>query len=148
MQCIANTIPGEPRQGCLDHCGDSRTACQAKERVVFDRPIDANQSISHPLAKAHMELRAAYQMMRLAAWKYDQGLPCGEEANTAKYLAAEASYFAADHAVQTHGGLGYATEYHVERYWREARIQRLAPVSQEMTCNFIAQNVLKLPRSY
>lgn len=115
---------------------------------MFDRPIGANQAISHPLARAHMELGVAYQMMRLAAWKYDNGLNCAEEANTAKYLAAEASYFAADQAVQTLGGLGYATEYHVERYWREARLQRLAPVSQEMTCNFIAQNVLGLPRSY
>ena len=95
-----------------------------------------------------MQLGAAYQMMRLAAWRYDHGLNCAEEANTAKYLAAEASYFAADQAVQTLGGLGYATEYHVERYWREARLQRLAPVSQEMTCNFIAQHVLGLPRSY
>ncbi len=84
----------------------------------------------------------------LAAGRYDAGLECGEQANTAKYLAAEASYFAADQAVQTHGGLGYATEYHVERYWREARLQRLAPVSQEMTLNYIAQQVLGLPRSY
>jgi len=125
-----------------------RAVAYAKEREVFGRAIGANQSISHPLAKAHMELRAAYQMMRLAAWKYDNGMECGEEANTAKYLAAEASWFAADQAVQTHGGLGYATEYQVERYWREARLQRIAPVSQEMTCNFIAQNVLGLPRSY
>ena len=86
--------------------------------------------------------------MSLAAWRYDNGLDCGEQANTAKYLAAEASWFAADQAVQTHGGLGYATEYHVERYWREARLQRIAPVSQEMTCNYIAQNVPGLPRSY
>jgi acyl-CoA dehydrogenase len=126
-----------------------RRACNyAKERIVFDRPIGANQALAHPLAKAHMELRAAYQMMMLAGWRYDHDLPCGEEANTAKYLAAEASWFAADQAVQTHGGLGYATEYHVERYWREARLQRIAPVSQEMTCNFIAQTVLGLPRSY
>lgn len=125
-----------------------RAVRYAGERVVFDRPIGANQAIAHPLARAHMELRAAYQMMRLAAWRYDRGLSCGEEANTAKYLAAEASWFAADQAVQTLGGLGYATEYHVERYWREARLQRLAPVSQEMTCNFIAHNVLRLPRSY
>jgi acyl-CoA dehydrogenase len=125
-----------------------RAVRYAGEREVFGRPIGANQSISHPLAQAHMQLRAAYQMMRLAAWRYDQGLECGEEANTAKYLAAEASFFAADRAVQTLGGLGYATEYHVERYWREARLQRIAPVSQEMTCNFIAQNVLGLPRSY
>ncbi len=125
-----------------------RAVQYANERIVFDRPIGANQAIAHPLAKAHMQLGAAYQMMRLAAWRYDNGLNCAEEANTAKYLAAEASYFAADQAVQTLGGLGYATEYHVERYWREARLQRLAPVSQEMTCNFIAQHVLGLPRSY
>ena len=125
-----------------------RAVAYAGEREVFDRPIGANQAISHPLARAHMQLQAAMQMMRLAAWRYDNGLECGEQANTAKYLAAEASWFAADQAVQTHGGLGYATEYHVERYWREARLQRIAPVSQEMTLNFIAQNVLGLPRSY
>jgi acyl-CoA dehydrogenase len=125
-----------------------RAVAYANERVVFDRPIGANQAISHPLAKAHMELQAAHLMMRDASSRYDAGLECGEAANTAKYLAAEACYHAADQAVQTLGGLGYATEYHVERYWREARIQRLAPVSQEMTCNFIAQNVLGLPRSY
>ena len=115
---------------------------------MFERPIGANQAIAHPLAKAHMELNAALTMTRLAAWRYDNDLECGEEANTAKYLAAEASWYAADQAVQTHGGLGYATEYHVERYWREARLQRLAPVSQEMTLNFIAHQVLNLPRSY
>ena len=104
-----------------------RAVHYAGEREVFGRLIGANQSISHPLAKAHMELRAAWQMMSLAAWRYDHGLECGEEANTAKYLAAEAAYFAADQAIQTHGGLGYASEYHVERYWREARLQRLAP---------------------
>jgi len=120
----------------------------AKDREVFGRPIGANQAIAHPLAQAHMQLHAAYLAMLNAAWRYDHGLPCGEEANTAKYLAAEACYRAADQAVQTHGGLGYATEYHVERYWREARVMRLAPVSQEMTSNFIAQSVLGLPRSY
>ena len=120
----------------------------ANERIVFDRTIGANQAISHPLAQAHMQLQGAWAVMRQAAWRYDHDLSCGEEANTAKYLAAEACWFAADAAVQTHGGLGYATEYHVERYWREARLQRLAPVSQEMTCNFIAQNVMGLPRSY
>jgi acyl-CoA dehydrogenase len=125
-----------------------RAVAYAKERIVFDRPIGANQAIAHPLAKAHMELEAAFTMMQLAAWRYDHGLECGEAANTAKYLAAEACFFAADQALQTHGGLGYAVEYHVERYWREARLQRLAPVSQEMTCNFIAQSVLGLPRSY
>jgi len=125
-----------------------RAVAYANVRIVFDRPIGANQAIAHPLAQAHMQLRAAGLMWREAAWRYDQGLDCGEQANTAKYLAAEASWFAADQALQTHGGLGYASEYHVERYWREARLQRLAPVSQEMTCNYIAQQVLGLPRSY
>lgn len=120
----------------------------ANERSVFGRLIGANQAISHPLALAHMQLSAAFTMMMQAAWRYDNGMECAEEANSAKYLAAEASYFAADQAIQTHGGLGYALEYHVERYWREARLQRLAPVSQEMTLNFIAQSVLGLPRSY
>lgn len=125
-----------------------RAVDYANERVVFDRLIGANQAIAHPLAKAHMDLQAAMLMAHQAAWRYDNNLECGEQANTAKYLAAEAGYVAADQAMQTLGGLGYAREYHVERYWREARLQRLAPVSQEMTCNYIAQNVLGLPRSY
>lgn len=120
----------------------------ANEREVFGRLIGANQAIAHPLARAHMELQAAFDMAMKGAWLYDQEQECGEVANTAKYLAAEASYFAADQAMQTLGGLGYANEYHVERYWREARLQRLAPVSQEMTLNYIAHNVLRLPRSY
>jgi acyl-CoA dehydrogenase len=120
----------------------------AKQRVVFDRPIGANQAISHPLAEACARLQTAWQMVLLAARRHDAGLSCGAEANVAKFLAADAGYRAADQAVQTLGGLGYATEYHVERYWREARLLRLAPVSQEMTLNFIAQNVLTLPRSY
>jgi acyl-CoA dehydrogenase len=126
----------------------ARAVAYARERIVFDRPIGANQAIAHPLARAHMQLRAAYTVMLEAAWRYDHGVPCAEAANTAKYLAAEACWFAADQAMQTLGGLGYATEYQVERFWREARLQRLAPVSQEMTANFIAQNVLGLPRSY
>lgn len=125
-----------------------RAVGYATEREVFDRPIGANQAISHPLADAYARLKAAWQMVMLAAWKYDNGMKCGEEANTAKYLAAEAGYLAADRAMQTHGGLGYASEYHVERYWREARLMRIAPVSQEMTLNYLAQNVLGLPRSY
>jgi acyl-CoA dehydrogenase len=87
-------------------------------------------------------------MCLLAARRYDAGLSCGEEANVAKYLAAEAGFFAADRALQTLGGLGYAVEFHVERYWRESRLLRLAPVSQEMTLNFLAQRSLGLPRSY
>lgn len=125
-----------------------RAVAYAGERVVFDRPIGQNQGIAFPLARAHMELRAASLAIAEAAWRYDRGLPCGEHANTAKFLAAEAGYHAADQAVQTLGGMGYASEYHVERYWREARLMRLAPVSQELVQAFIATNVLGLPKSY
>jgi acyl-CoA dehydrogenase len=125
-----------------------RATAYAIERHVFGRPIGANQAIAHPLAQARIQLHAAWQLTSYAAWRYDRGLDCGEAANSAKYLAAEAGYFAADRAVQTLGGMGYATEYHVERYFREARLQRIAPVSQEMTLNYIAQHVMGLPRSY
>ena len=100
-----------------------RAIAYAKDRVVFDRPIGANQAISHPIAHAHAQLKAAWMMALHAGRRYDAGLECGEAANTAKYLAAEASFYAADRAVQTLGGMGYASEYHVERYWREARLQ-------------------------
>jgi acyl-CoA dehydrogenase len=120
----------------------------AKERIVFDRPIGQNQGIAFPLADSVARLDAAELMIRNAAWRYDRGLPCGREANVAKYLAADAGFTAADRAMQTLGGMGYATEYHVERYFREARILRLAPVSQEMVLNYVAQHVLDLPRSY
>ena len=125
-----------------------RAVAYAKEREVFARPIGANQAIAHPLAQAHIQLLAAWQVAQHAAWRYDQGLDCGEAAQSAKYLAAEASFFAADRAVQTLGGMGYATEYHVERYFRESRLLRLAPVSQEMVLNYVSQHVLGLPRSY
>jgi acyl-CoA dehydrogenase len=125
-----------------------RAVDYAKQREVFARPIGANQAISHPLAQAHVQLRAAWQLALYAAWRYDNGLDSGEAANSAKYLAAEAAFFAADRAVQTLGGMGYATEYHVERYFREARLQRIVPVSQEMTLNYVAQQILGLPRSY
>ena len=125
-----------------------RAVAYANERVVFDRPIGQNQGIAFPLAQAHMRLRAAELAVREAAWRYDHGLPCGEAANTAKFLAADAAYVAADQAVQTLGGMGYASEYHVERYWREARLMRLAPVSQEMVQAYVASHVLGLPRSY
>ena len=125
-----------------------RAVAYANERVVFGRPIGKNQGISFPLADAHMRLRAAEMMVREASARYDAGLPCAEEANSAKYLAADAAYEAADRAVQTHGGMGYATEYDVERYWREARLIRIAPISQEMILNYVAEHVLGLPRSY
>jgi acyl-CoA dehydrogenase len=125
-----------------------RAVRYATDREVFKRPIGANQAISHPLAQAHVQLRAAWQLTQYAAWCYDSGLDSAEAANSAKYLAAEAGFFAADRAVQTLGGMGYAVEHDVERYFREARVMRIAPVSQEMTLNFIAQKVLGLPRSY
>lgn len=126
----------------------SRAVRYAKERVVFDRPIGQNQAIAHPLAEAYTRLHAAELAIREASWRYDHGLPCGKEANMAKWLAAEAGFFAADRAMQTHGGFGYAKEYDVERYWREARLLGLAPIAQEMVLNFISDKVLGLPRSY
>lgn len=125
-----------------------RATDYANDRVIFDRPIGKNQGIAFPLAEAHMKLKAAELIIREASWRYDNGLPCAEAANTAKYLASEAGFFAADRAMQTHGGFGYATEYHVERYWREARLMKIAPVSQEMVLNFISSKILGLPRSY
>ena len=126
-----------------------RTAvAYAKERVVFGRPIGQNQAIAFPLAEAHAKLRAAQLMVDHAARLVDAGAPCGEEANLAKYLAAEAGFFAADRAVQTLGGFGYATEYHVERYFREARLMRIAPISQELVLSYVSEHVLGLPRSY
>lgn len=125
-----------------------RAAHYAGERVVFGRPIGQNQSIQHPLAQSWMELEAADLMVQKAAWLYDQGRNCGAEANSAKYLAAEAGYRACERAIFTHGGMGYAKEYHVERYMREAWIPRLAPVSPQLILCFIAEKVLGLPRSY
>lgn len=125
-----------------------RAANYAKEREVFGRPIGKNQAIQHPLAKSWMELEAAHLMVQKAAWLYDQHLPCGAEANSAKFLAAEACYGACENAIFTHGGMGYAKEYHVERYLREAWIPRLAPVSPQLIMCFIAEKVLGLPKSY
>jgi acyl-CoA dehydrogenase len=125
-----------------------RAVNYANERVVFGRPIGKNQGIAFPLAEARTRLDAAELMIRKAAWKLDQGLPCGAEANMAKWLAADAGFQSADQALQTHGGLGYAGEYHVERYWREARIMRVAPISQEMIMCYVSEHVLGMPRSY
>lgn len=125
-----------------------RAVDYANERVVFDRPIGQNQGVAFPLGEAKMRLDAAELMVRKAAWKLDNGEPCGAEANMAKWLAADAAFQAADQAMQTHGGFGYAKEYHVERYWREARLMRIAPISQEMILNYVTEHVLGLPRSY
>ena len=125
-----------------------RASNYAKERVVFDRPIGKNQGVQHPLAERWMELEAANLMMMKAAWLYDRGEPCGAEANAAKYLGAEAGFRACETAVLTHGGMGYAKEFHVERYFREAMLPRIAPVSPQMIFCFIAERVLGLPKSY
>ncbi|MBP0445899.1 acyl-CoA/acyl-ACP dehydrogenase [Roseomonas sp. SSH11] len=125
-----------------------KATAYAKERQVFGRPIGQNQGIQHPLAKNWMELEAAYLMTMQAAWQYDNGLPCGPSANAAKYLAAEAGFEACQQAVMTHGGFGYAKEYHVERYLREVMINRIAPVSPQLILCFIAEKVLGLPKSY
>jgi len=126
----------------------ARAASYAQERVVFGRPIGKNQGIQHPLAQSWMELEAAHLMAQKAAWLYDQGQNCGAEANAAKYLAAEAGYHACERAILTHGGMGYAKEYHVERYLRESWIPRLAPVSPQLILCFIAEKVLGQPKSY
>lgn len=120
----------------------------AKERIVFDRPIGQNQGIQHPLAKAWMELEAANLVMHQAAWLYDQGEPCGAEANAAKFLCSEAGFRACETAVLTHGGMGYSKEFHVERYLREVMLTRIAPVSRELILCFVAEKVLGLPKSY
>lgn len=125
-----------------------RATQYAKERNVFGRPIGKNQAIQHPLARNWVELEASYLMMLKAASLYDAGKPCGAESNAAKYLAAEAGFRACETAVMVHGGMGYAKEYHVERYLREVMIPRLAPVSRELILSFLAEKVLGLPKSY
>jgi acyl-CoA dehydrogenase len=126
----------------------TRATTYANERVVFGRPIGANQSIQHPLAHSWMELEAAWYATLRAASLYDAGKHCGAEANMAKYLGAEAGFTACERAVLTHGGMGYAQEYHVERLFREVQIGRLAPISQQLISCYIAERVLGLPRSY
>jgi acyl-CoA dehydrogenase len=126
----------------------ARAARYAGERVVFDRPIGRNQAIQHPLARSWMELEAAHLMALKAASLYDAGRPCGAEANAAKYLGAEACFRTCEQAILAHGGMGYASEYHVERYMREAWVPRIAPVSPHLILCFIAEKVLGLPKSY
>ena len=125
-----------------------RAARYAGERIVFDRPIGQNQAIQHPLAQRWIELEAAALLTWRAASLYDAGKPCGAEANAAKYFAGEAGFRACETAVLTHGGMGYAKEFHVERYFREAMIARIAPVSSQLILCHIAERVLGLPRSY
>jgi acyl-CoA dehydrogenase len=126
----------------------SRAARYARERIVFGRPIGMNQGIQHPLAKCWAQLEAANLMVLKAATLFDKGLDCGVEANAGKYLAAEAGFEACHTAMLTLGGMGYAQEYHVERYLREVLIPRTAPVSPHMILNYLAEKVLDLPKSY
>jgi acyl-CoA dehydrogenase len=125
-----------------------RAARYANDRVVFDRPIGMNQGIQHPLAENWMHLEAAYNLAMKAAWLYDNGRPCGAEANAAKFLGAKAGHDACLQSVLTHGGFGYAREYHVERLLREVTVTRIAPVTEQLIKSFIAEKVLDLPRSY
>ena len=132
----------------LGRCAVKRAAKYAKERVVFDRPIGQNQGIQHPLARNWLALEAAGLMVQKAAWLYDQGKACGAEANAAKYLGGEACFDACQQAVMTHGGFGYAAEYHVERYLRESLVGRIAPITPQLILCYIAERVLGLPKSY
>lgn len=132
----------------LGFCALNRATAYAKERIVFNRPIGQNQAIQHPLARCWANLEAAWMMVLAAADKYDRGLPAGAAANAAKYLAGEAGYDVCQQAVMTHGGFGYAKEYHVERYLRESLIPRIAPISPQLALCFIAERVLGLPKSY
>ena len=125
-----------------------RAATYARERRVFGRPIGQNQSIQHPLAERWTELEAAWLMTMKAATLYDAGHPCGAEANAAKLLGARAGHAACETAVMTHGGFGYAREFHVERLYREVMINRIAPVSEQLILSYLAERVLDLPKSY
>jgi acyl-CoA dehydrogenase len=121
----------------------------AKDRVVFGRPIGQNQGLAFQLAEAKIRIEAADAVLQKATWMVDHDHPdAGAHANYAKWLCAEAGFLAADVALQVHGGMGYSREYHVERYFREARLMRIAPISQEMVLNYVSEHVLGLPRSY
>lgn len=153
---FAYILDGLNPERCLvaaEALGIGRAALRAavqygNDREVFGRAIGKNQGIQFPLAESLARLDAAELMLRKATWLYDNGKACGREANTAKYLCADAGFEAADRALQTHGGMGYSEEYNVARYFREARLTRIAPISQEMILNYLGSHVLGLPRSY
>jgi acyl-CoA dehydrogenase len=136
-----------PESVGLGRCAVTRAASYASERIVFDRPIGQNQGVQHPLAAYWMALEAANLMAQKAAWLYDNGKSCGTESNSAKYLSGEACFDACQQAIMTHGGYGYAREYHVERYLCESLIGRIAQVSPQLILCYIAERVLGLPRS-
>ncbi|WPB84316.1 acyl-CoA dehydrogenase family protein [Sediminicoccus rosea] len=126
----------------------NRSVAYAKERVLFGRPIGQNQGVQFPIAKAYAQMRAAEALLHKGLEKFEAGLPCGEEANTAKMLAADAAWAAAEACVQTHGGFGFAEEYDVERKFREARLYQVAPISTNLILSYIGEHVLGMPRSY
>jgi acyl-CoA dehydrogenase len=153
FHCLLDGLNPERILIAAESVGIGRTAIAravryAKERIVFGRPIGQNQAIAHPLADSWSKLEAAELMVFKAAWLFDHRRPCGAEANVAKLRAADASFEACDRAVQTLGGYGYVRDYDVERYFRESRLNKIAPVSQEMVLNSISEHVLGLPRSY
>ena len=153
FRCILDGMNAERILVSHESIGDAqwfiRTASKyANERVVFDRPIGQNQGIQFPIARAYAELQGADMMVRKGAALFEAGLPCGEEANIAKLLSAEAAWNAGEACMQTHGGFGYAREYDVERRWREARVQRTAPISTNLILAYIGEHVLGMPRSY
>jgi alkylation response protein AidB-like acyl-CoA dehydrogenase len=125
-----------------------KSVAYGRERRVFGRPIAQNQGVQFPIAKAYAQMRAAELMVREGCTLFDEGKPCGEQANMAKLLAAEASWAAAEACVQTHGGFGFAEEYDVERKFRETRLYQVAPISTNLILSYLAEHVLGLPRSY
>ena len=153
FRCILDGMNAERILVSHESIGDARwfvrtAAKYANERIVFDRPIGKNQGIQFPIARAYAETAAADMMLRKAAALFQAGLPCGEDANIAKLLASDAAWHAAEACMQTFGGFGYASEYDVERRWREARIQQIAPVSTNLILSYIGEHVLGMPRSY
>ena len=153
LRCILDGMNAERILVSHESLGDAkwfiRTAVRyANERVVFDRPIGQNQGIQFPIARAYAQTEAAELMLRKAAAMFEAGLPCGEQANLSKLLTAEAAWEAGEACMQTHGGFAYAREYDIERKWREARVQRTAPISTNLILSYLAEHVLGLPRSY
>jgi acyl-CoA dehydrogenase len=153
LYCILDGLNAERILASAQAVGDGKyfvekAARYAKERIVFDRPIGQNQGIQFPIAKAYTNVMAGEVMMHKAAAKFDKGLHCGAEANMAKYLCTEAAWEAGEAAMTTFGGYSVAKEYHIERKWKESRLARNAPVSNNLILSYVGQHVLKMPRSF
>ena len=153
LYCILDGLNAERILASAQAVGDGKyfvekAARYSKERVVFDRPIGQNQGIQFPIAKAYTNVMAGEVMMHKAAAKFDKGLHCGAEANMAKYLCTEAAWEAGEAAMTTFGGYSVAKEYHIERKWKESRLARNAPISNNLVLSYVGQHVLKMPRSF